>query len=58
MPEPEWDGVTIQWFDSAQAFYDHMKEDDFPAMMEDTDKFLDMTKTQFVITEEPTIVIS
>jgi hypothetical protein len=35
-----------------------MKEDDFPAMMEDTDKFLDMTKTQFVITEEPTIVIS
>lgn len=57
LPEPEWDGVTIQWFDSTEAFYAHMREDDFPAMIEDTMKFLDMSKTVWTLTEEPTIVI-
>ncbi len=30
-----YDGVTVQWFASMDAYYAHMSEDDSPAMFED-----------------------
>jgi uncharacterized protein (TIGR02118 family) len=57
LPEPEFDGVTIQWFDSVEKFHAHMGEHDFPAMMEDIAKFMDTSHISFVLTEEPTVVI-
>lgn len=55
--EPEFDGVTIQIFDSVEAFNAHMGEADFPAMLEDTEKFLDTSRIQWILTEEPIVVI-
>lgn len=52
-----YDGVTVQWFESMEAYYAHMGEPDFPAMMEDIAKFLDTGALEMVLTEEPFIVI-
>ena len=52
-----YDGVTVQWFESMDAYYAHMAEPDFPAMMEDIAKFLDTDRLEVVLTEEPRIVI-
>ena len=52
-----YDGVTVQWFESMEAYYAHMGEDDFPAMLEDIAKFLDTDHLDFVLTEEPRVVI-
>lgn len=55
--EPGFDGVTIQIFDSADQFNAHMGEPDFPLVMEDTEKFLDTSNIQWILTEEPNLVI-
>ena len=52
-----YDGVTVQWFASMDAYYAHMTEDDFPAMMDDIAKFLDTDCLEVVLTEEPRIII-
>ena len=52
-----YDGVTVQWFESLDAYFAHMGEDDFPAMMEDIAKFLDTDHLEVVLTEEPRIII-
>lgn len=57
-PEPPFDGVTIQEFDSVEDFYAHMQEPDFPAMQEDIARFLDPAALHWVICEEPTVVIN
>ena len=57
-PEPEYDGVTIQWFESTEAFYGHMSESDFGDMIADTKKFLDTTNIVWTLTDDPTIVIA
>lgn len=56
-PEPDFDGVTIQHFDSAEDFFAHMGEPDFPEVMADTERFLDTSNICWVITDEPTVVI-
>ena len=56
-PEPAYDGVTIQWFDSADAFYAHLREPDQSEMMADVATFLDTDQLHWTICEEPTIVI-
>jgi uncharacterized protein (TIGR02118 family) len=56
--EPEWDGVTIQYFDSVEAFNAHMSEPDFPEVLADTEKFLDTGRIQWILTDEPNLVIS
>lgn len=56
-PEPDFDGVTIQWFDSSSDFFAHMGEPDFPEVMADTERFLDTSNIHWVITDEPRIVI-
>ena len=48
-----YDGVTVQWFESMDAYFAHMAEDDFPAILEDTGRFLDTDRLEYVLTEEP-----
>ena len=55
--EPPWDGVTIQEFDSVEAFWAHTAESDFPAMQEDLDRFLDTDRIAWVLVEAPTSII-
>jgi uncharacterized protein (TIGR02118 family) len=57
LPEPEWDGVTIQEFESVEAFWRHTAEPDFPDMQADIARFLDTTALQWTLTEVPTLVI-
>jgi uncharacterized protein (TIGR02118 family) len=52
-----WDGVTIQWFDSVDAFYASLREDDYKLIDADTHRFLDVAALQFVLTEEPRVVM-
>jgi uncharacterized protein (TIGR02118 family) len=52
-----YDGVTVQWFESMDAYHAHMGEEDFPLMMEDIAKFLDTDRLEVVLTEEPWVVI-
>lgn len=56
-PDPAYDGVTIQWFDSAESFFDHLKEPDQGEMFEDIARFLDTDQLHWTICEEPTVVI-
>ena len=56
-PEPEFDGVTIQWLDSVESFRAHVAAPDSGAMMADVEQFLDSAKLQWVLCEDPTIVI-
>jgi uncharacterized protein (TIGR02118 family) len=51
------DGVTIQVFDSVDAFHAHMGEDDFGAMMEDLERFLDTSLLQWVVCDEANVVL-
>ena len=55
--EPEWDGVTIQEFESVQQFWAHTSEPDFPAMQADIANFLDTSALRWTLTEVPTVVI-
>ena len=55
--EPAFDGVTIQIFDSAEQFNAHMGEPYFPLVMEDIEKFMDSSNIQWILTEEPNLVI-
>ena len=57
MPEPAYDGVTIQWFDSADDFYAHTMESDQAEMFEDVKRFLDTDALHWTICDAPTIVI-
>jgi len=52
-----YDGVTVQWFRSMAGYDAHMKEEDFPAVLEDTAKFLDTDHLEYVLTEEPWVVV-
>jgi uncharacterized protein (TIGR02118 family) len=57
LPEPAYDGVTIQWFDSAADFNKHLTEPDQAEMWEDVNKFLDVDALHWTICEEPVVVI-
>ena len=52
-----YDGVTVQWFADMDAYYAHMSDVDSPAMFEDLPKFLDTDHLEFVLTEEPRVVM-
>lgn len=56
-PEPDWDGVTVQWFDSVEDFHAHMHEPDFPEMMADIARFLETSQLHWVLCEEPVVVL-
>jgi uncharacterized protein (TIGR02118 family) len=52
-----YDGVTVQWFSSMDEYKAHMAEDDFPEVMADIANFLDLEHLDFVVTEQPWVVI-
>lgn len=52
-----YDGVTVQWFASMDEYLAHINEVDSPAMFEDLPRFLDLDHLDFVITEEPRVII-
>ena len=52
------DGVAVQWFDSMDAFVGFMSEPKYAELIApDEQRFLDMDRLEFIITEEPTVVI-
>jgi len=57
-PDPEWDGVTVQEFDSVGAFWAHTAEPDFSIVQEDIARFLDVDNIAWVLVEAPKIVIA
>jgi len=52
-----YDGVTVQWFASMDEYFAHMNEVDSPEMFADLPKFLDTDHLEFVLTEEPRVII-
>jgi uncharacterized protein (TIGR02118 family) len=52
-----YDGVTVQWFPSMDEYKAHMGEDDFPEVMDDIANFLDVDHLDFVVTEQPWVVM-
>lgn len=51
------DGVTVQWFDSMEAYLAHIAEDDFSVIWADIGNFLDVERLDFVVTEHPRVLI-
>ncbi|MCX6512181.1 MAG: EthD domain-containing protein [Actinobacteria bacterium] len=51
--DPGFDGVTLQWFASMEAYEAHMAEPDFADMWTDIESFLDVGALHFVVTPEP-----
>jgi uncharacterized protein (TIGR02118 family) len=57
-PEPEWDGVTIQEFESVDDFYAHLRVPGLQAeIMADVARFVDTSALQWTLVDEPRIVI-
>jgi uncharacterized protein (TIGR02118 family) len=55
--DPGFDGVTVQWFESMDAYTAHMSEPDFSSIWQDIGNFLDTDKLHFVLTEHPHLVM-
>ena len=53
----DFDGVTEQWFDSLDDFYASLRDDDFPLVYEDMQKFIDVSTLVWVMTEDAEVVI-
>lgn len=51
-----YDGVTIQWFESDEAFHASLREPDYAEIDADTRKFLDVDQLAFILTDEPDVV--
>jgi uncharacterized protein (TIGR02118 family) len=51
-----FDGVTIQWFESVESFYASVGEPDYAEIAADIEKFLDTSRLEFVLTEEPDVI--
>lgn len=64
VPEPTWvgtkgyDGITIQWLESVDAFTAFCAEPTYAELIEpDEEKFLDRDALVWMITEEPIVTI-
>jgi hypothetical protein len=52
------DGVAVQWFRSIDDFAGFLAEPAYSELIApDEGRFLDLTRLEFIITEEPTVVI-
>lgn len=52
------DGIAVQWFESIDDFVAFLSEPAYAELVApDEGRFLDMDRVEFVITEEPTVVI-
>lgn len=53
------DGIAVQWFESVDAFVAFLSEPAYAELIApDEQRFLDMSKVEYVITEEPHVVIA
>ena len=52
-----YDGVTVQWFASMDDYLASLAVPDFSEVMTDLGRFLDLDHLDFVVTEEPHVVI-
>jgi uncharacterized protein (TIGR02118 family) len=52
-----YDGVTEQWFASMSEYRAHIAEPDFARVWADVETFLDTDKLDFVLTEEPVVIV-
>ena len=52
-----YDGVTVQWFESMDAYRAHMAEPDFGDIWKDIERFLDPDQLHFVLTEHLHLVM-
>lgn len=48
----DYDGVTIQWFDSVADFQASVAEDDYPKIAADMDNFLDVNSLVWMLTDD------
>jgi uncharacterized protein (TIGR02118 family) len=55
--DPGFDGVTVQWFESMDAYRAHMGEPDFGDIWRDIERFLDPERLHFILTEHPRLVM-
>ncbi len=52
------DGVAVQWFTSIDDFVGFMSEPAYAQLIApDEQRFLDMDRVEFIVTEEPNVVI-
>ena len=54
--DPGYDGVTMQLFESVDAFWASLSEPDYADISADVDRFMDASATKWILTEEPTVV--
>ena len=54
--DPGYDGVTMQLFESVDAFYESLGEPDYADIAADIEQFMDTEATRWILTEEPTVV--
>jgi uncharacterized protein (TIGR02118 family) len=52
----DFDGVTIQWFQSVADFEASLREDDYALIAEDISKFLDVDNLVFILSEDAEVV--
>jgi uncharacterized protein (TIGR02118 family) len=55
-PAADFDGVTIQWYESVETFMASTQEPDYAQIADDMTKFLDVDKLTFILTDEAEIV--
>jgi len=53
------DGVAVQWFDSMDGFVGFISAPEYGELIApDERRFLDMSKVEYIICDEPTVVIA
>jgi len=52
-----YDGVTEQWFRSVDDFFASLQEDDYHLIEEDIAKFIDVDGLEWMIAEEPEVIV-
>ena|SRR5271166_938859 len=55
--DPGPDGVTVQWFESMDAYRASVGEPDFARIWADVTTFLDVERLEPVLTEDPVVVV-
>lgn len=52
-----YDGVTVQWFASRAEYEAHVAEPDFAEVWADVERFLDVDRLTYVLTDETVVVV-
>jgi uncharacterized protein (TIGR02118 family) len=52
-----FDGAVVQTFRSIEEFQKSLEEDDVAAVWEDNARFLDLEGMEFILTDEPIVVV-